>query len=169
MQYSKEWKTVLKYIMAVLLLCLAGQADLRAGDDPPPLQTRGPLRQSRDNPRYFVDAGNRIVYLTGSHSWENFQDITQTFAYPAYLDRLASLHHNFIRLWVTELIRLEEDGSRILRPMKMMSSHFCICERDRALLWTAGHDSICPASTLPILIGFAPESYKRDNAVCMSP
>ncbi|MBA5862730.1 MAG: hypothetical protein GDA65_08490 [Nitrospira sp. CR1.1] len=98
---------MLKYIMAVLLLCLAGQADLRAGDDPPPLQTRGPLRQSRDNPRYFVDAGNRIVYLTGSHSWENFQDITQTFAYPAYLDRLASLHHNFIRLWVTELIRLE--------------------------------------------------------------
>ena len=57
---------------------------------------------------------NRIVYVTGSHTWENFQDVTQSFDYPAYLDRLTALHHNFIRLWVTESIR--SDGGWLMNP-----------------------------------------------------
>jgi hypothetical protein len=105
---------LLRCVVGVLLLCIAGQAEVLAGDDSAPLQTRGPLRQSRDNPRYFADADNRIVYLTGSHSWENFQDVTQVFDYLAYLDRLTALHHNFIRLWVTESIH--SDGGWLMNP-----------------------------------------------------
>ncbi|MBS0170106.1 MAG: DUF4038 domain-containing protein [Nitrospira sp.] len=86
-----------------------------AGEDIPIPRTHGPLRQSTENPRYFADADNRIVYVTGSHTWENFQDVTQTFDYPAYLDRLTSLHHNFIRLWVTESIH--SDGGWLMNPV----------------------------------------------------
>lgn len=106
--------TLLSCVVGVLLFCLGGHGALWAGEYPTPLQTRGPLRQSPDNPRYFDDADNRIVYLTGSHTWENFQDVTQVFDYPAYLDRLASLYHNFIRLWVTESIH--SDGGWLMNP-----------------------------------------------------
>lgn len=50
-----------------------------------------------DNPCYFADAQSRIVYLTGSHSWGNFQDVTDTFDYLGYLDRLSAFNYNFIR------------------------------------------------------------------------
>lgn len=112
---------LLRCVVGVLLLCIAGQAEVLAGDDSAPLQTRGPLRQSLDNPRYFADADNRIVYLTGSHSWENFQDVTQVFDYSAYLDRLTALHHNFIRLWVTESIH--SDGGWLMNPPALSLIH----------------------------------------------
>ena len=67
----------------------------------------GPLRVSPSNARYFTDNTGRAVYLTGSHTWNNFQDIGVngnqiTFNYPGYLDFLQGLNHNFIRLWVWE-------------------------------------------------------------------
>ncbi len=34
----------------------------------------GPLRVSSANPRYFADGTGKVVYLTGSHTWANFQD-----------------------------------------------------------------------------------------------
>lgn len=105
---------LLSAIAALLLMCTGGEAAVLAGDDLAPLLTRGPLRVSSDNPRYFADSENRIVYLTGSHSWENFQDITDTFDYQAYLDRLAALNHNFIRLWVGE--SLQSDGGWLMHP-----------------------------------------------------
>ncbi|MDP1676411.1 MAG: hypothetical protein Q8L88_06050, partial [Bacteroidota bacterium] len=37
-------------------------------------QAPGPLRVHPSNPRYFADASGKIVYLTGSHTWSNFQD-----------------------------------------------------------------------------------------------
>lgn len=86
----------------------------RAGDDLATLRARGPLPVSSDNPLYFADSENRIVYLTGSHSWENFQDITDAFDYQAYLTRLAALNHNFIRLWVSESI--QSDGGGLMHP-----------------------------------------------------
>lgn len=79
-----------------------------------PLRTHGPLRVSPENPRYFADAENRIVYLTGSHHWENFQDVTEPFDYQAYLDRLVTLNHNFIRLWVSDTMR--SSGGWLLHP-----------------------------------------------------
>lgn len=37
--------------------------------------TRGPLTIHPDNPRWFADADGRAVYLVGSHTWANFQEI----------------------------------------------------------------------------------------------
>ncbi|ODT46384.1 MAG: hypothetical protein ABS70_00885 [Nitrospira sp. SCN 59-13] len=137
---------ILQCIVTVLLLGAFGHVESQAGDSPQFLQTRGPLRQSPDNPRYFADADNRVVYVTGSHTWENFQDVTQVFDYPAYLDRLTALQHNFIRLWVTESIH--SDGGWLMNPppMKRISHRCRICGPVRASLWTAGHDWICHAS-----------------------
>jgi hypothetical protein len=70
----------------------------------------GPLRVSEENPRYFVDGRGRVVYLTGSHTWANFQDNGHgnpppVFDYAAYLDFLAANNHNFFRLWTWEQAR----------------------------------------------------------------
>jgi hypothetical protein len=72
----------------------------------PPAAT-GPLRISAANPRYFTDAAGRIVYLTGAHTWSNFQDNGVSdppprFDYAAYLDSLVGWNHNFFRLWTWE-------------------------------------------------------------------
>ncbi|MGC8834180.1 MAG: hypothetical protein ACP5R4_09000, partial [Armatimonadota bacterium] len=66
--------------------------------------TMGPLRVHPTNPRYFADRRGRIVYLTGSHTWNNLQDMGPTdppkpFDFNAYLDFLQQHNHNFIRLW----------------------------------------------------------------------
>ena len=66
----------------------------------------GALRINPANPRYFADGTGRAIYLTGSHTWENFQDIDQptfgAFDYAAYLDLLKQHNHNFFRMWVWE-------------------------------------------------------------------
>ncbi len=66
----------------------------------------GPLKVSSFNPRYFTDGTGKVVYLTGSHTWTNFQDRGEAnispFDYTAYLDFLQENNHNFIRLWVWE-------------------------------------------------------------------
>jgi hypothetical protein len=62
-----------------------------------------PLRVHYTNPRFFSDANGRAIYLTGSHTWDNFLDWggkVPNFDYSAYLDFLSSLNHNFIRFWV---------------------------------------------------------------------
>jgi hypothetical protein len=66
-----------------------------------------PLRVLARNPRYFTDDSGQAIYLTGSHTWANFQDNGLTmpprsFDYVYYLDWLAGFNHNFIRLWVWE-------------------------------------------------------------------
>ncbi|MHB9065959.1 MAG: DUF6298 domain-containing protein [Pirellulaceae bacterium] len=76
----------------------------------------GPLRVHPTNPRYFTDGTTdrdgslKVVYLTGSHTWDNLQDMGETdppgqFDFNAYLDFLAHHDHNFIRLWRWELTR----------------------------------------------------------------
>jgi hypothetical protein len=75
----------------------------------------GPLRVSPDNPRYFADPSGKAVYLTGSHTWSNLQDMGPTdppppFDYPGYVRMLKGYHHNFIRLWHWELTRYAYDG-----------------------------------------------------------
>lgn len=80
---------------------------------PVPLERRvtvpatGPLTRCSANPRYFCDGHQRPVLLTGSHTWNNFQDMDgegfdRTFDYDAYLEFLRKNNHNFIRLWVWE-------------------------------------------------------------------
>src|SRR5712664_59628 len=46
----------------------------------------GPLKQSTTNPYYFVDPSGKAILLTGSQTWDDFQD-TDTSASPAPLDR----------------------------------------------------------------------------------
>ncbi len=70
------------------------------------LSARGPLRVHEKNPRYFDDGTGRAVYLTGSHTWANFQERaypeTPQFDFEGYLDFLEEHNHNFIRLWTWE-------------------------------------------------------------------
>jgi len=73
-------------------------------------ETAGPLRIHPDNPRYFADGAGRAVWLTGSHTWANFQERgvegqTPDFDYEGYLDFLQRHGHNFIRLWAWEHAR----------------------------------------------------------------
>jgi hypothetical protein len=70
----------------------------------------GPLRVSSENSRYFATPDGKPVLLTGSHTWQNFQDTgygdpPPVFDYPAYLDFLQRNNHNFFRLWVWEQTR----------------------------------------------------------------
>jgi hypothetical protein len=66
----------------------------------------GPLRPHPANPRYFTDDSGRVIYLTGSHTWANLQDIGLAggapFPYTEYLDFMQHYGHNFMRLWMFE-------------------------------------------------------------------
>src|ERR671938_393084 len=87
----------------------------------------GPLVISEANPRYFAvrsgacDAsGGLVVYLTGSHIWNNFHDgmgpgadcaeSPEQFDYGAYLKFLKDHGHNFIRLWRWEQFKSQAAG-----------------------------------------------------------
>ncbi|MGA2032770.1 MAG: hypothetical protein ABSG68_10965 [Thermoguttaceae bacterium] len=70
---------------------------------------RGPLRVHPVNPRYFTDGSGNAVFLTGSHTWGNFQDYTfdrlpspPVMDFDKYLAFLAEHNHNFFRLWTWE-------------------------------------------------------------------
>jgi len=92
----------------------------------PPTGTgaRGPLVVSKTNPRYFAirSAGDdeQLVYLTGSHIWNNFHDglgpggkcagKPEVNDYDAYLKFLQAHGHNFIRLWRWEQFRSQAAG-----------------------------------------------------------
>jgi hypothetical protein len=83
----------------------------------------GPLVVSQINPRYFTVAskpGQRAIYLTGSHIWNNFQDgmgpgpdcadPSEQFDFDAYLKFLKEHGHNFIRLWRWEQFKSQAAG-----------------------------------------------------------
>ncbi len=66
----------------------------------------GPLKVLPGNPRYFTDGGGKVVFLTGSHTWNNLVDIDRltppanpVIDFEEYLDFLAAHHHNCFRLW----------------------------------------------------------------------
>ena len=70
---------------------------------------RGPLRVSTKNQRYFTDGTGKVVFLTGSHVWNNLVDIGDAdppprFDFGKYLDFLQKHNHNFIRLWAWESV-----------------------------------------------------------------
>jgi hypothetical protein len=76
-------------------------AETPAGAEQPQI---GPLRVLPANPRYFTDGSGRAVYLTGSHTWNDFQDMGEgdpprAFDFEAYRAFLQGHGHNFIRLW----------------------------------------------------------------------
>src|SRR3989338_7911887 len=61
----------------------------------------GLLKKSSANPRYFADPSGKIVYLTGSHTWNNLQDFGNwaAFDYAGYLNFIKTKGHSVIRLW----------------------------------------------------------------------
>ena len=93
-------------------LLLGFPSPLRAQPPPPTCSTTGiagVLRVSTVNPRYFTNDCGKAIYLTGSHTWNNFPDMddeyppdNQPFDYAHYLDFLDQYNHNFIRLWAWE-------------------------------------------------------------------
>ena len=67
-----------------------------------------PLKASSTHPNYFADGSGKAVYLTGSHTWNDFQDwgtddSPQPFDFAGYVQMLVSHNHNFTLLWQTEL------------------------------------------------------------------
>jgi hypothetical protein len=67
-----------------------------------------PLRALLTNPHYFTDGSGKAIYLTGSHTWNNFQDwgtngAVRPLDFTAYVKMLAAHNHNFTLLWATEL------------------------------------------------------------------
>lgn len=96
----------------------------------------GPLRVHPANPRYFTDGTKdangslKVVYLTGSHTWNSVQDGAfftaenadppPAFDFSAYLDFTKRHNHSFLRLWRFELPRfhywLDIDNARWRGP-----------------------------------------------------
>jgi hypothetical protein len=71
-----------------------------------PIKT--PLKALSSNPNYFTDGTGKAVYLTGSHTWNTFQDwgtndSIQLLDFDAFVKMLVAHHHNFTLLWTTEL------------------------------------------------------------------
>ncbi|MEO9891085.1 DUF6298 domain-containing protein [Aurantibacter sp.] len=69
-------------------------------------QFNGPLRVHPENGRYFTDNSGKAIYLTGSHTWANFQESRTPdealFDYQGYLKMMKDHNHNFIRQWTWE-------------------------------------------------------------------
>jgi hypothetical protein len=87
------------------LLCAPALPTLAADTSEP---ITAPLRTLAANPNYFTDGTGKAVYLTGSHTWNDFQDwgaddSPQPFDFPAYVKMLVAHHHNFTLIWQTEL------------------------------------------------------------------
>lgn len=67
----------------------------------------GVLRVSESNQRYFTNNSGKAVFLTGSHTWANFQEHytksdSAIFDWSGYLDMMESNGHNFMRFWMFE-------------------------------------------------------------------
>jgi len=69
----------------------------------------GPLKQSTVNSRYFVDPAGNAVFLSGSHTWDDFQDTDTSgstpvaFDFNAYVTFLKQNQHNVTILWRKDL------------------------------------------------------------------
>jgi len=79
------------------------------------------LRILKSNPRYFTDDSGKVIYLAGTHNWNNFQDTGHRAGpgdppprldYAWYLKFLESHYHNFFRLWRWESTRWHDDEPR---------------------------------------------------------
>ena len=68
----------------------------------------GPLKQSTANPRYFVTPSGKAVLLSGSHTWDDFQDTSTSTSpaavdFTAYVNFLKSHGHSVTILWRKDL------------------------------------------------------------------
>ena len=70
----------------------------------------GPLKQSTVNTRYFVDPAGNGVFLSGSHTWDDFQDTDTNvgstpaaFDFTGYVNFLKAHNQNVTILWHKDL------------------------------------------------------------------
>lgn len=73
--------------LSVFWFCFMGIAagqEARSDRDFRRRSAQGPLRIHSEIPRYFADDSGRLVYLTGSHTWWNLQDIGPFFPPQAF-------------------------------------------------------------------------------------
>ncbi len=68
----------------------------------------GPLRALASNPHYFTDGSGKAVLLTGSQTWDSFQDLDMSvspgaFDFTAYVNFLKSHGQNATILWRKDL------------------------------------------------------------------
>src|SRR5687768_758105 len=83
----------------------------------------GPLKRNAANPRYFTDNSGKAIYLTGSHTWENLQDMVSApeinFDYEGYLEMMERNGHNFMRMWSWEQSQMAPWSSEVIyiRPL----------------------------------------------------
>ncbi len=98
--------------VALAFVSLSLAATGFAGATPPDALSYGPitspLRALPTNPRYFTDGSGRAVYLTGSQTWNTFQDwgtqgSVQPTDFTAFVNMLRAHNHNFTLLWAAEL------------------------------------------------------------------
>ena len=87
----------------------------------------GSLRVHPQNPRYFTDATGRAIFLSGSHTWDNLQDMGEAnppaqFDFNAYLDFLTRHNHNFIRLWRWELLTWDTKANGESKPRHIVAA-----------------------------------------------
>src|SRR4030042_1544581 len=98
----------MKFAVLVVVIAACSQAAAGGGKSTG-TKAMGPLAVHSKNPRYFQNtATGEAVYLTGSHTWANLVDIgpkdpPPQFDFTAYVDWMAKLNHNFIRLGTWEL------------------------------------------------------------------
>jgi hypothetical protein len=87
---------------------------------------KGPLSVLASNPRYFTD-GNRAVFLSGSHTWNNFVEIVRPPSKPnppidfdEFLGFLEARKHNCFRLWAWESAAFFNDRGEILHRVDLL-------------------------------------------------
>lgn len=103
-------------IVLCAMIPFFGLTDLVLGASPlaTPASASGPITAPLSalsiNPNYFSDGSGKALYLTGSHTWNDFQDWGTNespvpFDFAAYVNLLVAHKHNFTLLWQTELPR----------------------------------------------------------------
>lgn len=88
------------------------------------VQLDGPLRTECRNPRYFVDASGKPVYLAGMHDGWELQDYAWgdanpgiCFDFSGFLDALVRYRQNVFRLWCVEHTKINEADSDLTTPL----------------------------------------------------
>lgn len=84
----------------------------------------GPLRVSRENPRYFAQPDGQSILLAGAHDGWELQDYAWgdanapvRFQWDAFLDFLVENNLNVIRMWCVESTKVNEDDGTLTEPM----------------------------------------------------
>lgn len=101
-------KTIIPATLPLILLAILSAKSAENADVPASKPITAPLKALSTNPNYFTDGSGKAIYLTGSHTWNTFQDwgtndSIQPLDFNAFVKMLAAHRHNFTLLWTTEL------------------------------------------------------------------